>query len=193
MRHLSRCAPVFALLALVAVPAASAQGNPHAREGFWIGVGSGFGSVDFVCDTCANFDRESGLLTFLKAGTTVSPRTLVGVELAVWRKDISGSTVTVGQVNVAGSFYLRPQSGFFLKIGGGFSTYSSTNGGERSGLGGAFTLGAGYDIRVASNISLTPVVGYLHGDVDDIKVDGVTQDAAWRQSAFHIGLGVTFH
>jgi hypothetical protein len=193
MRHLSRCARVLAVLAPVAVSSASGQEKPHAREGFWIGAGSGFGSVGFVCDTCRTFDRESGLLTLVRAGSTVSPRVLVGVEGALWRKDISGATVTVGQVSVAGNFYLKPQSGFFLKVGGGFSVYSSKNGSERSGLGGAFTAGAGYDIRLGSNVSLTPMVSYLHGDVDDVKVDGVTQDAAWRQSIYHIGLGVTFH
>ena len=186
MRHV-------AFLLLAAVSTASAQSNPPARDGIWFGAGAGYASVAFVCDSCPEFDREGGPVVFLKAGGTVAERTLMGLEFALWRKDVGGSKVTVTQVSATGTFYMTRQSGFFMKIGGGFSTYNAKGGSEFEGLGGGFTIGAGYDIRLTSGVSITPTAGYLHGDVDDIKVDGITQDAAWRQSMLHVGVGVTFH
>jgi hypothetical protein len=173
------------LLALVvAIPHdAEAQGRPQTREGFFIGFG--FGYASFSCEGCG--DREDGVGGHLKLGGTLSPSVLIGAESSAWTKDEGGSRITHGNLSAIIQFYPMPESGFFLKGGAGFSRLevSASGGGfsaTASDEGFGFTAGAGYDVRVGDNFSLSPYGSYQWGDFE-----------GGSANHFQVGLGVTWH
>jgi hypothetical protein len=168
------------VLLLVGASAASAQ-HPQARKGFWIGFGLGYGSLGFSCQGCAS-DREGALSGHLKMGGTVSPKLLLGGELNGWTKaDPSGTTTTIGNASLAAYFYPAPAGGFFLRGGLGFSSLAVEGFNSETGLG--FILGGGYDIRVGTNMSVTPYMNLNYGH----PVDGLSQNIV------QMGVGLTFH
>lgn len=179
MRHLSRCLAVLTALALVLVPAASAQGTAPIREGFWIGFGLGYGSLGFDCTGCGS-EREGALSGYLKLGGTLSPKLLLGGETNGWTKDDQGTTVTAGNASAVIYFYPSPAGGFFLRGGLGFATLS-IGGFDESGVGGV--IGTGFDIRMGPKTSITPVFNFNFGSLSD----GVSQNV------IQLAVGVTFH
>src|SRR5207247_10708538 len=75
-----------------------------------------------------------------------------------------------------------------------FSNYYVNSSPSFDGTGWGFTAGAGYDIRVGRDVSLTPVVNYVYGGVGDVNESGVGRFATgWKQYVIDFGLGVTFH
>ena len=182
MRHLSRCLVVLAALVVALAPAASAQGHPQTREGFWIGFGLGWGSLSFSCSGCSG--SEGALSGYLKMGGTLSPKLLLGGETNGWTKSQSGTTVTAANASAALYFYPAPASGFFVRGGLGWATLSASSGGgtgSQSGVG--FVVGAGYDVRVSPKMSVSPMASFNWGDLGS----GV------KQNVFQIAVGVTWH
>lgn len=175
MRHLS----VMTALALVLVSAASAQGRPQTREGFWIGFGFGYGSLGFDCPGCGT-DREGAASGYLKLGGTLSPKLLIGGETNGWTKDIQGTTVTAGNASAVVYFYPSATGGFFLRGGLGFATLD-IGGFDDSGVGGV--IGTGFDIRMGTKTSIVPVLNFNFGSLSD----GVSQNV------LQLAVGVTFH
>jgi hypothetical protein len=180
MRYVSRCSAVAALLLLLGVSVAPAQ-NAQTRQGFWIGFGLGMGSLGLSCDGCDGIGRESALSGYLKMGGTISPKLLLGGETNGWTKGIDGTTVTAGNASFAAYFYPMPAGGLFLRAGLGLSTYQETGFDAETGFGG--TLGAGYDIRVGNNFSITPVLNLNWGK----PVTGISQNVV------QFAIGGTFH
>src|SRR2546422_6530023 len=113
----------------------------------------------------------------------------------VWaHSDGTGNTETMS--NVTASVYLYPQArgGFFFTGGLGFSNYYVNSSPSFDGTGWGFTAGAGYDIRVGRDVSLTPVVNYVYGGVGDVNESGVGSFATgWKQHVIDFGVGGTFH
>jgi hypothetical protein len=178
--------------------------RPQTRDGFWIGFGFGGGSAGLSCSTtfdpdCANQSRETGFTGYLKIGGTLTPKVLLGGESTGWLKSESGATAQLGILSAAAYFYPAPATGFFVKGGPGFSVYSEkvdTLGGtyEESGTGFGFILGAGYDLRVGRNISITPVVNFHWGSIGETSSGGVsTSGYGLKESVFDFQLGITFH
>ena len=182
MRHLSRTVAVLAVLGVSIAPLASAQGHPQTRDGFWIGFGFGWASLSFSCSGCSGSDGAfSG---YLKMGGTLSPKLLIGGETNAWVKSQSGSTLTASNASAAVYFYPSPASGLFLRGGLGYASLSASSGGSsasQSGFGAVF--GLGYDIRVGTNTSITPVANFNWGSIGS----GV------KQNVFQLAVGVTFH
>ncbi len=187
-------ARIVALLAAFSCAASAAQAQyPQRRDGFWIGFGLGYGSANIKCDQCVDSSGVGGVTGFVKLGGTPSRNVLIGGAINVWAHSDSGNTETISSVTA--SVYLYPQatSGFFLTGGLGFSNYYVNSTPSFDGTGG-FTAGAGYDIRVGRDVSLTPVVNYVYGGVGDVNESGVGRFATgWKQHVIDFGLGVTFH
>lgn len=186
-------------LAAASVSAQSPQ-SPQMRQGFWIGFGFGGGSAGLSCNTsfdpnCANQSRETGFAGYLKMGGTLTPKLLLGGESTGWTKSESGTTFRLATLAAAAYFYPAPATGFFVKGGPGFSVYSASDSTDKeSGTGFGFILGAGYDIRVGRNISITPGANFLWGSIGDVKSDlGSTQGLGLKQNVFSFQLGITFH
>ena len=196
MRSIGRAAlrslSVAAMLAVVGASAAAAQ-HPQVRKGFWIGFGFGYGSSNVSCDSCPSTSRESGGTGFIKLGGTVSDKVLLGGEINAWTKSSGGVTADLGNVSFAAYFYPQPKSGFFVKGGVGFAATRLHNSGSADANGYGFVLGLGYDIRVGTNISITPVGNFYFGSDGDLTESGSTLETGWKHNIYDFGLGITFH
>jgi len=154
---------ILAALGLVLPGGLQAQGLQPAPEhrGFWVGFGLG-GGVN-LSDFAEG--ARAGAGGYVRLGGTISPRFLLGGEISGWGRDIEGSTFTESGVTGIAMFYPAGR-GFFVKGGAGFAgwavsaTAGSTTTTTTAG-GFAGTLGAGYDLKIGSNLYLTPNVDFL--------------------------------
>jgi hypothetical protein len=195
MRAVMRVVAGLAVAIFATAVVALAQ-RPQVRDGFWIGFGFGYGSASLSCGSGCSFTDQAkggGATGFLKLGGTLSPKVLLGGDITVWVKDVSGSTESVGNVSFAAYFYPAPASGFFLKGGAGFGTFMLSNGGSVEANGFGLVAGLGYDIRVGRNISITPVGNFCFGSDGDLKNAGVVLIPSVKHAVFDLGLGITFH
>lgn len=182
-------------LCILGAPVLRAQ-HPQVRDGFWIGFGLGYGPFDASCSGCPSFNSESGFTGHLRLGGTLKPNVLLGGDIVAWAKSANGLDELGGNTTATVYYYPMVRSGLFLKGGVGLSLYdlSPTNSGSGAdGTGVGFTIGAGYDLRVGRNISLTPVGNFLFGSVGDIQQNGATILTGWKQTILEFGLDVTFH
>ena len=187
-----RTLTAVSMFSAVAVSAVAAQ-HPQVRNGFWIGFGFGYGSSNVSCDGWPSGSRESGGAGFIKLGGTLNDKVLLGGEINAWTKSESGVTADLGNVSFAGYLYPQPKSGFFVKGGVGFATTRLHNSGTAEASGFGFVLGLGYDIRVGTNISITPVGNFYFGSDGDLKESGTTLETGWKHNVYDFGLGITFH
>jgi hypothetical protein len=178
MRSCSWLVGLVLFLSIGAAPL-SAQ-HAQTRDGFWFGAGLGYGSIG--CDGCGG-DRTGGSSGYLKLGGTVSPHLLLGVETNGWYKSEGGETLTQGNLSAAAYWYPSLNTGLFLKGGLGYARLSAdTFIGSGSTNGWGAILGAGYDIRVGANTSITPTANWFSGNYDGGSTD-----------VFQLGLGITLH
>lgn len=155
-------AVVFALL--TASASSSAQDRPNTREGFWINVGLGMGSLG--CEDCDS--RENGLSGQLALGGTLNQRVLLGVSSNGWTKSEDGVTLTMSSLTAAVRFYPSATGAFYVTggLGLGMLDLGISGIGSDSETGTAVLLGVGYDFRVGSNFSLSPYWNGIGGSFD---------------------------
>lgn len=171
------------LIALGISAAPAAAQHAQTRQGFWAGVGMGWGSFGLSCDVCDGFDRTGSYSGYLKLGGTLRPDLLLGAELNGWARSENGASVGLGNASAAAYWYPAVQSGLFLKGGAGYSRLAAEDGTGTSSEGGFGLLaGVGYDLRIGANLSFTPVVNYFRGAFDGGSAD-----------VFQVGLGITSH
>jgi len=146
------------------------------REGVWFNAGFGLGTLSCLeCDGWLN-----GFSGGLSVGKTVSDRLLLGVGTTGYYKSVLGIGLGAGSVADARlRFYPVRTSGFFVTGGMGLGSISIA---DESEYGLSTVLGLGWDVRVASNVSLTP---FWNG------IGVVTSNA--NASVGQIGLGITIH
>jgi hypothetical protein len=175
-------AGVLTLATLSLATPAAAQ-HAQTRQGFWGGVGAGWGSMGLSCDGCDGLDRTGSYTGYLALGGTIRPNVLVGAEFNGWTKSEDGATVRLANASAAAYWYPMVQSGLFLKAGAGYSRLSADDGiVSVSDDGFGVLAGMGYDVRVARTTSITPVFNYFRGGFEGGSAD-----------VFQLGLGVTFH
>jgi hypothetical protein len=189
----------FSCVAFVSV--ASAASHPQERQGFWIGLGAGVGFADATCDVCGSGDRQTGLAGYVNLGGTLSERLLVGGHVNAWSKDQGDVTLNLYSAAAALTFYPRASSGFFLKGGVGVSFMDterrdgSTTITVHQGSGVGLLAGAGYDVRVGRNTSITPMVDFWYG-TEGFRLGGDTLDTflgSFKHNVVALTLGITFH
>ncbi|MHC4769514.1 MAG: hypothetical protein ACYTEI_12490 [Planctomycetota bacterium] len=167
--------------------------NPQTREGFWIGLGLGAGSVGADCDLC-NDDREIGLSGNLRLGGALSQKVLLGAGTNGWIKSESGINQSVGALSALVVFYPSATGGFFLQGGLGVLRYEADDGvDEVTSTGFGALLGLGYDFRVGGNFSLSPFLNFLASSGGSLKFDGMDLDIDFNANLVQFGLGVTWH
>jgi len=180
MRIASGAIAAAAILLVLGTSVASAQ-KPQTRKGFWIGLGFGYGT--YSCTDCGSFG--SSYTGYIRLGGTVNPHLLLGGETVAWSKSSEGgATLTAGNLTFNAYYYPKPASGLFLSGGVGLSNVEVSDSGFNGSLTGpGFTLGAGYDLRVGTNISIVPNLQWVYGHPAD----------GFSQNFYHFTLGVTFH
>ena len=173
-----RATGLSALLTVLLASTSFAQ-QAQTRDGFWIGGGLGYGSLG--CEGCT--DRTGAPSGYLKLGTTLRQNVLLGIETNGWTKSEFGARLTMGNVSGAVYFYPMASTGLFVKGGAGYSMLdASTDIGSGSESGFGMILGAGYDVRVTRNLSITPVANWFRGGFD-----------GGSANVLQIGVGVTSH
>jgi hypothetical protein len=171
-------------------------GHPQKREGFWFGLGLGYGRAKFgeSCDCSYSWvDQLTGSFRF---GGTLNPKVLLGSEVNVWSRD-SGPPTTLASATGTVTLYPQTQGGFFVKGGVGFSFVKLGNtirgiDYSDSSVGWGVLAGIGYDARIAANVSLTLSVNYWYGSPGDLNVAS-SSSPDWKQNVASFELGLTFH
>jgi len=187
-----------AILTMLGTSAASAQGNPQRRDGFTISFGVGAGSAGVTCEGCDS-DRETAPAVYLRLGGAYRPNLILGGEINGWSKQeedqgVEG-TITVATVNAIAQWYPEPAGGFFVSGGLGVGTMRveakipglATVSDRTTGF--AYQAGAGYDIRLGKNFSLTPYATFFGTAGGKVESNNEKIDANVAQ----IGLGFTWH
>jgi hypothetical protein len=163
---------VLGLIHILTPTLSVAQGTP-LRQGLWFGAGLGFGFSRARCDICTN-DRNGG----------VSGQARLG-----------GVDVALGALHAVGYWYPSPRgTPWFLKGGFGIVGYRIDDGANdpvtATSFGGQF--GAGYDLRVARNVALTPhftLIGSLFANLESAG----DRLADVSLTLVQFGMGVTFY
>ena len=170
------------------------------HHGFWVGGGLGYGATKISGDLFgAEGSRIGGLSGYLRVGYTLTPSFLLGAEIDAWGgsaepEDPDNDTVGrfMGSVMAVGYWYPSARMGLYLKAGVGMMSYRAD--GDfltvRS-LGG--TVGAGFEVPIASNISLVPFVNYLDSASGELKLDGEPIGQDGSVSMWQLGVGATWH
>jgi hypothetical protein len=162
------CTAPSALVAQLTHPSQA----PPIRQGLWFSGGLGYGSA-----SGPNTDAMGGVSGGLAAGWTLSQRVQVGLGAAGWTKSGPGEgggrlRIGIGTLDARIRFYPDPQFGFFFAggFGLGLIRFSDENGAFNH-TGTAILGGAGYDIRVAPNVSLTPFANIYAVRTSDPRAD----------------------
>jgi hypothetical protein len=165
-------------LSLLITSGLAAQ-RPQTRSGFWFHGGLGVGSVG--CEDCG--ERTNGGAAVIALGGTLSDHFLLGGSIHGWARSEDGATLSVTAVTLATHIYPWANGGFFINAGVGGGTTRLDFGDfiiEEDGTAGV--LGLGYDIRIGSNVSLTPF-----GNLYSIKYDEGSLNVG------QVGLAITVH
>lgn len=167
------------LQAQVSVTQPALADPSQTRQGLWGNGGLGYGSAS--CGT----GWMGGPGGSLAVGGTLSRKILLGAGISGWSRSEGRLTLQLASLDAQARFYPDPLFRFFFIGGLGLGTVrlsDGQNGASLSSTGVSGLLGAGYDIRIAGNVSLTPFAtasamraGRVHYDV------------------VQTGLGVTVH
>jgi hypothetical protein len=168
------------------------DGAPR-REGFWIGVGIGYGSAAISCSSCRSARRLGSQAGTIRLGGTLSNQLLVGGEIDAWDRSESGVTETVGDVSAVLYFYPTAGGTVFLKAGLGAVVYNATSSPTVDAEGSGVTVGAGIDLYVGRTFSLTPYVDFVTAVSGNLKVEGTDTGVRVRPNLIQIGVAATWH
>jgi hypothetical protein len=158
---------VASVLLLVHLPAAAVAAQeterpPVQHRGFWISFGAGGGAnfADFA------EDNTLGGAGYVRLGGTITQNVLLGGEAGGWTRDIGGGTFSESGATAAVLFY-PAGPGVFLKAGAGFAGWAwRTTAGSTTttttAAGFAGTVGVGYDVRLGTNLFLTPNLDFQY-------------------------------
>ncbi len=173
-----------------------------ARTGLWASLGVGQGGTWLRCSVCDGGRQSGGLTGYARAGTTVSERLLVGADLTYWRRNDQSVLEQATTLAGAAYWYPKPERGYYLKFGLGYSWYSASEDdiALTTGLMTAVS-GAGYEMRVNPRISLVPFINLLisaKGDLlrEDTRNGGFTASRVaddLSQLSLQVGFGITRH
>jgi hypothetical protein len=189
---------VVTQLILIAALARSLEAQsarrPNSRQGFWIGLGAGPGSVGVDCVGCGN-DRTGGFSGYVRLGGTVSRKILLGGETNGWFHSEGGVRESLGFASLVLLWYPSTAGAFFLKVGAGGMKYSADDGiDEITATAPSGSLGLGYEFRVGRMVSVAPFFNVLRSSSVSTKVNGLTlptSDITVNLAQF--GVGVTWH
>ena len=181
----------------------------YARQGMWFGFGLGAGAASLHCSICGGDQQTRGTSGYLRVGTTVTTKLLVGAEVNGWMRAGGGAdNQRVVALTGNGYWYPNPRHGYYLKTGFGITRYRQwskeensdvTTGLSTNGLGGQ--VGAGYEVRVNPKMSFLPyinLVGTANGSMSTVRDDGTRYERNKLSTGAHvllvqIGVGVTWH
>jgi hypothetical protein len=182
----------------------------YTRQGTWVGFGLGAGSTSLHCQICDSEEAGTrGTSGYLRVGTTVNGRFLVGAELNGWMRSAEVGNQRVVALTGNGYWYPNPRHGYYFKGGFGISRYKQwstddNNEEVRTGVStGGLTgqVGAGYEVRVNPRMSFVPffnLVGTARGALytersDDTSFERNRLPNRANVLFLQLGMGLTWH
>ena len=190
---------VLSVAAIAVVAPTASAGHPQERQGFYAGLDIGLGGATETCGQCERGDRQWGFAGDLRLGWATGRHALWGAEAGYSRTEAFGATLTLYDVLLAVTVYPAADRGFFLKAGfGGVFTKRSydfgagtVEGDTNDGL--AVMVGAGYDLRVGRNVSVTPGVTYRRTNSIEVGAGDVVSLNLQKYDLLAFSIGVTLH
>lgn len=156
--------------------------SPVERTTWWAALNFGAGALS-QSGGGINQDDTTGFLGF-EGGYVVHPQFLVGIELSGWLLEASNTQdPSVGegimQAFLTTRYYPLPDSGLFVKFGGGYVSHWNNRPGEPRRLSGwGLTGGGGYDVLLTESLPVlpfvTPFVTYSFGEAGDLNHNAIT-------------------
>ena len=180
----------FLFSALASSPGTAQQLAHH--QGFWVGAGLATALQDVSCNVCIN-DSKSVASGYVRAGLTLSPRLLLGLEIL--GSDNSEDGVNERILGLSGVGYLYPTGGgLFLKGGLGvlkFKADDDTD--ELTSTLLSMQIGAGYELRVSRRLSLSAFSNLIASANGDLDFNGTRVTDDMNVTLIQFGFGVTMH
>jgi hypothetical protein len=169
-------------LAVIAVGSAGSV-SAQERQGFFFGIGLGYGSLGLSCDNCGDTSREGSYSGGLRLGGAITPQVLVGAETVGWYKDEDGASLNFGVLSGNAYYYPSKTLGLFVKGGVGLAYTEAQVDyvGSDSETGFGWQVGAGYDIRIGQKTAITPIFTWANG-----YFDGFSENLLQLQLAFSL-------
>ena len=156
--------------------------SPVERKTWWAALNFGAGALS-QSGGGINQNDTTGFLG-VEGGYVVHPQFLVGVELSGWLLEESNTQdPSVGeglmQAFLTTRYYPLPDSGLFVKFGGGYVSHWNNRPGEpRRFSGWGLTGGGGYDVLLTESLPVlpfvTPFVTYSFGEAGDLNHNAIT-------------------
>ena len=165
-------APLFWLSA---APAAAFDEYPHTREGFFIGVGLGWGNAGADLTVVEKVDRESGGTGNFRLGWALGEYLALGFEFNAWASQFQGDTVSdLRWVFSLSSIALTAwpvKRGPYVRGGVGIGTtrveldqgVDSIVRQDKAGTG--YSIAVGYEVRIQEHAALGPQFEYAYLDI----------------------------
>jgi opacity protein-like surface antigen len=163
----------------------------------YVSGGIGAAWTRLHCDICQG-DRKLGFSVLLGAGVRVSPKLALGLEAGGWKKNETDVTNLVGTLLAVAHWYPAPHNArYFLKGGIGAASYKVDDRVEegeddadpiRSRMFAA-QLGIGYQLRISSDLSVSPyltLLGSLKADLEQ----GNNRIASASMTLIQLGLTI---
>ena len=156
--------------------------SPVERKTWWAALNFGAGALS-QSGGGINQDDTTGFLGF-EGGYVVHPQFFVGIELSGWLLEESNKEdPSVGeglmQAFLTTRYYPLPDSGLFVKFGGGYVSHWNNRPDEPQRLSGwGLSAGGGYDVLLTESLPVlpfvTPFVTYSFGEAGDLDHNAIT-------------------
>lgn len=156
--------------------------SPVERKTWWAALNFG-GAALSQSGGGIHKDNTTGFLGF-EGGYVVHPQFLLGIELSGWLLEPSNTqNPSVGegimQAFLTTHYYPLPDSGLFVKLGGGYVSHWNNRPGEPRRLNGlGLSVGGGYDVVLTESLPVlpfvTPFVTYSFGEAGDLNHNAIT-------------------
>ena len=156
--------------------------SPVERKTWWAALNFG-GAALSQSGGGIHKDDTTGFLGF-EGGYVVHPQFLLGIELSGWLLEPSNTqNPSVGegimQAFLTTHYYPLPDSGLFVKLGGGYVSHWNNRPGEPRRLNGlGLSVGGGYDVVLTESLPVlpfvTPFVTYSFGEAGDLNHNAIT-------------------
>lgn len=210
---------VLTVLALGGAPAAAAQGGAmaagvaaqragllgsspaDARRGFWVGGGLGAAASGLHCGICDN-KTQKGTSGYLRIGTTMNRKLLIGLELGAWQRSGSDDKRRLLALTVGTWWYPSERQGYFLRWGAGISRWRAWQENEAVvSQALALVVGAGFETRLNPGLSFVPYINALGSSSgalwleqkDAVSFERRRLPSGGHALLFQIGIGLTRH
>jgi hypothetical protein len=172
-----------------------------SRRGFWMGAGLGTGAGSMHCGIC-EAEKEQGTSGYIRAGTTINRRFLIGVEGSGWQRTGEAGRRRLVSLTAGAWWYPNERHGYFLRWGAGVSRWKASQDDEAvTSKALALVVGVGYEVRVNPRLSIVPylnALGSSKGSMwlenrDDVSFERLKLPSGGHAVLFQLGLGITRH